>query len=199
MHMDWLNPDKKLKRFHFALVVVDVYSTFLYLYPVRRKDAENMVVVLEKFFKETKKTKEARYLWTDLGGEFFNKKNEAVFKKWNIQHYYTKSMQKAYLAERKIRQIKTFLNEVNRSGLLQKLIQKQDGSEYNKDDWTWVTNYIQRKINNKTHSRTGYTPVEMNASENDNVKLLIRHFFIRERLQRKRQLIKRKTEKVDPF
>ena len=118
MHMDWFNPDKNLKRFHFALVVVDVYSTFLYLYPVRRKNAENMSVVLEKFFKDTKKTKDARYLWTDLGGEFFNKKSEAVYKKWNTQHYHTKSMQKAYLAERKIRQLKTFLNEDNRSGLL---------------------------------------------------------------------------------
>lgn len=199
MHMDWLNPDKKKHRYAYSLVVVDVYSTFLYMYPVRKKDAVSTSRVLENFFSNTRKTNKTRYFQTDLGTEFFNREAEQVYKRWNVQHYHTNSMQKAYLAERKIRQVKNFFNEMKRSRLLDKVIRSQGVKSYNSDDWTSITKYAVQKINKKRHTTTRYTPLEMDAPRDGSPEKEIRHLFIRERLQNNRARIKRKAEKIDPF
>ena len=204
MHMDWLNPDKKAKRHHYALVCVDVYSTRVYILPVRRKDAGTMCTALSRFFErivsgEPLGEQKVRRFQTDLGTEFFNKDADRVYERWNIRHYHTHSMQKAYLAENKIKQIKTYYNEMRRSGQLERVIRSEGKSRSNSlsnDDWTSIVGFVEQRLNDKVHSRTGFTPLQMDVPVSENS---VRHFIIRARLNRKLQLTKRRADRVHPF
>jgi hypothetical protein len=202
--MQWLNPDKTNRRYLYALVCVDLYSTRVYIYPLKRKNAVDVKMALEVFFTDLPNSLNGeKYFQTDLGGEFFNRQVLVVYKKWNIKHYNTFSMQKAYLAENKIKQIKSYYNTLLRSKQLLPLIKSKGVIKPNKnngDDWTSIIYFVTNKLNNKVHEITRYTPMEMDIPVNDrDSKSQLRHFLIRMRLSQKHSTKKRWVEKIQPF
>ena len=51
METSWLNPDGQRKRYNYLLVLVDVFSSYLFAIPLRRKNANVMANTLNIFFK----------------------------------------------------------------------------------------------------------------------------------------------------
>ena len=105
----WLNPDGQIKRYNYLLVLVDVFSSNLFAIPLRRKNSNVMANAFNKFFKENPTY---IYLHVDRGNEFVNAEVKTVLDSHNVHLFHTHTMQKAYLSERKIRDIKCFYNYI---------------------------------------------------------------------------------------
>ena len=150
METTWLNPDGQRKRYNYLLVMVDLYSSFLFAIPLRRKTSNVMANALNNFFKENPTY---RYLHVDRGSEFVNGEVKAVLDTRKVHLFHTHSMQKAYLSERKIRDIKSFYNNVRHMTSIPDVIRSLDvAPRYNNDDWSGLVDVMVTKLNNRKHS-----------------------------------------------
>lgn len=166
MEMRWNNPDKHRYRYAYVLVLVDMFSEKLFLFPARTKKAKEIANLFVRFFSDNPTY---QFLQCDKGGEFEGEVND-VFKTFKIHKYHTDTMQKAYLAERKIRDIKFNLNRIKREGLEPELIERfTKTSKYNKNDWTVYIDFVAAYLNNEKNSRLQYTPNELHFPNLDEI------------------------------
>ena len=93
--------------FSYLLVVIDIFSRYLWLKPIKTKHGTEVKNAFEDIFNETSR-RPAR-LRTDKGKEFLNRKVQQYMKTLDIKHFNTKNETKANYAERVIRTIKTLL------------------------------------------------------------------------------------------
>ena len=162
METSWLNPDGQRKRYNYLLVLVDVFSSYLFAIPLRRKNANVMANTLNIFFKENPTY---RYLDVDRGNEFVNAEVKAVLDARNVHLFHTNTMQKAYLSERKIRDIKSFYNNVRHLNSIPEVIRLLGvAPRYNHDDWSGLIDVMTTKLNNRKHSRIKFSPTLLQKS-----------------------------------
>ena len=156
METAWLNPDGQRKRYNYLLVLVDVFSSYLFAIPLRRKTAKVMADTLNKFFKENPTY---RFFHVDRGTEFVNAEVKDVLDARKVHLFHTHTMQKAYLSERKIRDVKGFYNDVRHMTTIPDVIRSLAvPPRYNHDDWSGLVDVMTTKLNNKKHSRMKFTP-----------------------------------------
>ena len=160
MEASWLNPDRTNRRYKYLLVLVDMFSSKKYLIPTKTKKAKEISKVLNDFFRKNVFKK----LQTDKGGEFINELVKDALKKHDVKLYTTKTTQKAYMAERAIREIKQFFNELIQNNQLHNFLDNVYSGEYNRDDWTGAIPYLTNFLNKKIHSRLKFTPEELSES-----------------------------------
>ena len=83
--------------YKFLLLVIDTFSKYGYLIPLKNKKGETVAKALKNIFKERKPEK----LWTDKGREFYNKDVKDL-----VELYSTENEEKSSIAERWVRTIK---------------------------------------------------------------------------------------------
>lgn len=147
----------KNKGFNYLFVVIDIFTRFVYVEPLKNKLASStrdafMRIILKNGNKKPEK------LWVDQGTEF-----KGVFKKFCETHeinvYSTHSETKAAYAERAIQSLKRIIYK------------------YLEYAWTWT--YIEKLqdfvkiMNNRVHSSTMTVPA--NATDEDFMKVLYAH------------------------
>ena len=88
---------KNNKGVGYILVIIDIFSRFLWLRPLKTKTGLNAANAFEKVFLEGRRPK---YLRTDKGQEFKARVVQEVFKRYNIRHFVTQNEVKANYAER---------------------------------------------------------------------------------------------------
>ena len=81
----------------FLLLVIDIFSKYGYLVPLKNKKGETVANALKTIFKERKPGK----LWTDKGREFYNKDVKDL-----VELYSTENEEKSSIVERWIRTMK---------------------------------------------------------------------------------------------
>ena len=81
----------------FLLLVIDTFSKYGYLIPLKNKKGETVANALKDIFKKRKPGK----LWTDKGKEFYNKDVKDL-----VELYSTENEEKSSIAERWVRTIK---------------------------------------------------------------------------------------------
>lgn len=134
---------------NFWLVVIDVFSRYLWIVPVKSKHHSHMVGAFKTVFQQT--TRRPKNLRTDKGTEFKNRAVRKILKDENINAFVTKNETKANYAERVIRTLKGltyryFLH--NQTYVYQDVLQKL------------VNNY-----NKRPHrSLNGLSPAEINKT-----------------------------------
>ena len=100
---------KKLAKendgYKYILMVIDVFSKFGWVAPIRTKSGEAVKSALENIFIKNKPLK----IWADKGTEFYNVKVKALLKKNNIEIYSTENEEKCSVVERWNRTIKSQL------------------------------------------------------------------------------------------
>ena len=94
--MDMVKFAKSNQGVRFILVVIDVFSKYLWLRPLKDKKGTSIVEAFESIFKEGRKPERIR---TDKGQEFRAKVVESVLKSKSIRHMFAESDVKASISE----------------------------------------------------------------------------------------------------
>ena len=151
------------KGYKYLLTVIDVYSKYAWIIPLKNKSSLSIIDAFNELFK----SRIPKKLWTDSGKEFVNKEFKQFLTKNNVEIYQTYNEGKAVVIERLNRMIKEkmwrFFTEHNTKkyiNILPKLV-----SDYN----------------NTYHSTIKMTPTEgttnnivyVNEISNDKPKLKV--------------------------
>ena len=91
------------KGIKYLLMVIDVFSKFGWIEPLKNKKGETVANAFEKIFKSNR---QPRLLWVDKGKEFYNKNVNQLLSRKNIKLYSTENDEKSSVAERFNRTIK---------------------------------------------------------------------------------------------
>ena len=133
----------------WILTVIDVFSKFGWMIPLKDKSGESVSLALKKIFKERK----PKFLWTDKGKEFWNLKVKNLFKKEKVKLFSTENEEKSSMVERWNRTMKEkmwkMFTETNSWRFVRKL------------------NELTKKYNQKTHRSIGMTPAAASRKENE--------------------------------
>lgn len=95
------------KGFKFILVVIDCFSKFVWVVPLKTKSKIEVLQAFQSIFK--KSDRRPINLQTDMGTEFYNNDFKKLMNTYQINHYSTYSVKKASIVERVIRTLKTQL------------------------------------------------------------------------------------------
>jgi len=128
---DMSNISKFNDNIKYLLIIMDIHSRFVWLYPMKTKNADE---VLTNFKTQLAKvTVFGKNLWTDRGKEYVNKKFEDWCDKNNINLYHTGGESKSVFAERFIRTLRGMISKYTLSHNTERYIDDLDKiiSEYN--------------------------------------------------------------------
>ena len=128
----------------FLLLVIDTFSKYGYLIPLKNKKGETVANALKDIFKKRKPGK----LWTDKGKEFYNKDVKDL-----VELYSTENEEKSSIAERWVRTIKEKMWKYF-----------TDNNTYKYID---VLPDLVEDYNNTVHSSIKLTPKEASKKKNE--------------------------------
>ena len=111
------------KGFRFLLCVIDIFSKYAWVVPLKDKKGISIVNAFQKILKES--DRKPNKIWVDKGSEFYNNS----FKKWlkdnDIEMYLIHNEGKSVVAERFIRTLKTkiykYMTSVSKNVYIDKL------------------------------------------------------------------------------
>jgi hypothetical protein len=93
----------------YLLVIIDVFTRFLWVYPIKKKNAHHMEAAMARWLAESGQNPEI--FETDGGLEFFNRPVRRLLSNANIRHELAVGTAKAAYAERVNRTIQTMLTK----------------------------------------------------------------------------------------
>ena len=104
---DMQSLSRKNKGIKYLLCVIDLYSKYAFVIPLKDKKGISVVNAFDKIIKQS--NRKPNKIWVDQGGEFYNN----VFEKWlsdnDINMYSTYNEGKSVITERFIRTLKNKL------------------------------------------------------------------------------------------
>ena len=142
--------DKYNKGIRFLLYVIDIFSKYAWVVPLKDKKSVSIVAAFQSILKESNSRKPNK-IWVEKGSEFYN----ASFKKWlrdnDIVMYSTNNEGKSVVAERFIRTLKSKIYKYMTSISINVYIDKLDDivNEYNN---TYHTTIKMKPINVKDNT-----------------------------------------------
>ena len=140
---------KQNKHYKYLLAVIDVFSKYGWLIPLKNKTGATVSEAFKTLFEERK----PQYIWSDKGSEFYNKQVKELLKDNNIKLYSTENEEKSSVVERWIGTMKQHMF---------KYFTANDTTKYYDVLDELVNNY-----NNTVHSSIKMTPVEASKLENE--------------------------------
>ena len=149
--IDLQSLSKANDSYRFVLIVIDVFSKYIMLVPVKSKTASDMVEAVENVFKQRTPLK----FQSDQGSEFMNRSLQTLFKDYGVEHFYTRSDLKSSIVERAIRTIK---NVMYRYFTRNKTLRYID-----------VLDQIALGYNRTYHTSIGMAPIDVNYKNQEDV------------------------------
>ena len=134
----------------FLLLVIDTFSKYGWIIPLKNKAGKTMVEAFKSIFKEGRKPEK---LWTDKGREFYNKDVKDLLKSYLIELYSTENEEKSSIVERWIRTMKDKIWKYFTDSRTQRYLD--------------VLPDLLEDYNNTVHSSTEFTPVEVSKKKNE--------------------------------
>ena len=148
------------KGFRFLLCIINIFSKYAWVIPLKQKNGISIVNAFQKILKES--DRKPNKIWVDKGSKFYNNS----FKKWlqdnDIVIYSTNNEGKSVIAERFIRTLKTkiykYMTTISKNVYIDKLddIVKEYNNKYHTSikmklvdikDNTYID--FEKEINNK--------------------------------------------------
>lgn len=142
---DFQNFKKINQGNRYILMVIDCYSKFLWVEPIKSKTAEAVSFAMKRILNRANYF--PKFLQTDAGTEFYNKRFAKIMKDYGINHYSTYSTKKAAIIERCIRTIKSWLYK--------------EFSARGKNKWIDIIDSVVGRYNSKPHRTTGLRPEDI--------------------------------------
>lgn len=151
--MDMTKFAKYNRGYNYVLVVIDIFSKYLWMRPLKDKKGESVAKGLKDILKEGRSPNRIR---TDKGQEFRSRQVEALLKERNIRHLFAQNTEiKANYVERVIKTIK--------SKIIRYFTHKQS-YDYLNDLQKFANSY------NQTYHRTiGMSPDKVTKSKERNL------------------------------
>lgn len=147
-----MQPYSRLNNgYRYIMTVINCFSKFAFAVPLKSKSAADVANALRPILEKHK----IKHFQTDQGTDWFNSKVAALFKKHNINHYYTYSGKKATIIERFNRTLKTKMWKVF--------------TEQGNHSWLNILPDLVKKYNNTLHRIIGMKPNEVNKSNESEV------------------------------
>ena len=135
----------------YLLMVIDVFSKYGWIAPLKDKKTESVSKAFNEIFKKNKR--KPMMLWTDKGFEFISKHFKEFLKKEKIKLYHTENEEKSSVVERWNRTMK------NR---MWKMFTANNNTVY----WDKIDKLV-NNYNNTKHSSVKMTPNEASKKENE--------------------------------
>ena len=139
------------KGYKYILTVIDVFSKFAWVLPLKDKKSISITNAFKSIVKNS--NRKPQFLWVDKGSEFYNK----TFKEWlknnNIEMYSTFNEGKAVVIERFNR---TFKANMYKQFTIQ-----------NNTIWYNILNELVKKYNSTKHNSIKMTPIEASKKINE--------------------------------
>ena len=111
------------KRFRFLLYVIDIYSKYAWVIPLKYKKGITNTNAFQKNLKES--NRKPNKIWVDIGSEFHNRSMKSWLEKNNIEMYSTHNEEKSVIAERFIRTLKNknykYMTSISKNVYIDKL------------------------------------------------------------------------------
>lgn len=141
--------------YKFLLVLIDIFSRYLFIVPLKNKHYQNIVDGLKLVFQKRRKPNTLR---TDKGSEFKNRWVKAFLKKEGIHAIYTQNETKANYAERVIRTMKNLMYRYFMKNRTYRFIN--------------ILQDLVKSYNKRPHrSLGGNTPANVNKENADEIRL----------------------------
>ena len=152
---DMQSLSRKNKGIKYLLCVIDFYSKYAFVIPLKDKKGISILNAFDKIIK--KYNRKPNKTWVDQGGEFYNN----IFKKWfsdnDIIMYSTYNEGKSVVAERFIRTLKSKLYK-HMTAIV-------------KNVYYDVLDNVVNKYNNTKHSTIKMKPIDVR--DNNNIRVYI--------------------------
>ena len=165
--IDYSKLYKDNKHFKYILVIIDIFTKFVYLFPLKHKgtsqDERNTIndipMLLNKLFLSGDVPDT---LHSDQGTEFRNRSVNDVCVEFGVRQIFGNaySPQTQGFVENKNKQIKALINSYF--------------IKYGKPTWYYILDRIAYTINNSKHFVTGYTPMQLHRGRDVNKAFTIR-------------------------
>ena len=111
------------KGFRFLLCVIDIYSNYAWVIPLKGKRGITITNAFQKFFEES--NRKPNNIWVDKGSEFYNTSMKLWLEKNCIEMYSTHNEGKSVIAEKFIRTLKNkiykYMTSVSKNVYVDKL------------------------------------------------------------------------------
>ena len=111
------------KQFRFLLCVIDIFSKYTWVVPLKDKKGVSIVNAFQKILKES--NRKPNKVWVDKGSEFYNDSFKKWFKDNDIEMHSTHNEVKSVVAERFNRTLKTkiykYMTSISNSVYINKL------------------------------------------------------------------------------
>ena len=144
---------KKNKGYRFLLTVIDLFSRYAWVQPLKTKRGEEVAEAFQNIFSEGRIPTRIQ---TDQGKEFENRHVRALFRKHNIELFSVKSAYKAAVVERFNRTLKTRLWRYFTAKVTQK--------------WTDVLQDTVHAYNHSVHRMIGHKPADITPDMVDTIR-----------------------------
>ena len=139
----------------FILLVIDIFSRYVWVRPLKNKTGQEVAKALTEIFKEGRQPK--HILRVDRGKEFSNQHVRPLLNRHNIHLLLTNNLTKANYAERALKTIK--------SKIFRYMMSKQTHKYVN------VLQDLVKAYNNTKHSSLGRPPADVNDDNEGEVRL----------------------------
>ena len=139
------------KGIKYLLMVIDVFSKYGWIKPLKDKKTESVSKAFDEIFEKSKR--KPSMLWTDKGSEFISKHFKEFLKKEKIMLYHTENEEKSSVDERWNRTMK------NR---MWKMFTANSNTVY----WDKLDKLVDN-YNNTKHSNVKMSPNEASKKENE--------------------------------
>ena len=160
--------------YRYLLMVLDVFSNYGWIVPLKDKKGETVMNAFKTIFKEGRKP---QYLWTDKGKEYYNKHVKELLDKNKITLYSTENEEKSSVCERWNRTIKT---------KMWKQFTVQGNTQY-----LDMLPKLVKQYNNTKHSSIKMTPAEASKKKNGLFTLICMVIWSKYHLNQNLRLVKR--------
>jgi transposase InsO family protein len=112
----------------YLLIVIDLFSRFLWIEPLKTKKAKDVVIGMKNIFSGDRKPRKLR---SDQGLEFNNTDMKRYMSEIGVQHFHTQNEVKANYAERVIRTMKNHIYRMMNSNNSDRYIDQLDNLVHN--------------------------------------------------------------------
>ena len=141
---------KENDGYNFLLHVIDTFSKYGWIIPLKDKSAKSMIEAFKSILKEGRKPEK---LWTDKGREFYSDDFKDLFKSYLIELYSTENEEKSSIVERWIRTMKEKIWKYFTDSRTIRYID--------------VLPDLLEDYNNTVHSSTEFTPIDASKKKNE--------------------------------